>query len=53
MCAKIFQLHFSKLTFICDYLMHYYYGTARLKRGRVDVPILSAGPPPALEVGRA
>ena len=23
MCAKIFQRHFSKLTFICDYPMHY------------------------------
>ena len=25
MCAKILQRHFSKLTFICDYPMHYYH----------------------------
>ena len=25
MCAKIFQRHFSILTFICDYPMHYYH----------------------------
>ena len=28
--------------------MHYYYGTARLKGGRGDVPRFSAGPPPTL-----